>query len=770
MPEKQGMYDPQFEHDSCGIGMIANIKGKKTHEIINQAIGILKRLTHRGGVGSEADTGDGAGILIQIPHKFMEKVCSNEGIKLPKEGDYGIGMLFVSPDADIREKSLEKLSTIIKEEKQKILGIRKVPVYSECVGYSAREAMPYIVQVFIGKNGDLDADAFERKLYIISRLAEKEIRKSGVDRYFYFSSLSSRTIVYKGMLTPDQVNQFYPDLKDVDMETAIALVHSRFSTNTFPSWERAHPNRYIIHNGEINTIRGNVNWVRARERMFMTPEFEGDMDKILPVINEDGSDSAMLDNYLQFLHLSGFSLPRAVMMTIPEAWENNNDMDKEMRSFYEYHSCITEPWDGPAAVAFTDGRYVGATLDRNGLRPARYYVTDDDMIILASEVGVVDVDEAKVIKKERLHPGKMLLVDTLEGKIISDEEIKIYEARHKPYGEWVNDTLTDIEKLPTKTGISGDTWNDFVHTLKENIKDDDVHIKNFNVLKNMFSDCENGENTLELLTRQKIFGYTWEDITLIETMSERGDDPVGAMGADIPLAVLSEKPQLLYNYFKQLFAQVTNPPIDAIREKTVTSTYTFFGTEQNLLTSSELNCRKVRALSPVLTNEELEKLRNINLDGFKSITISSLFNKYSENNMEEALETVFEAVDIAIENGYNIIILSDKGMNKDKVPLPAFLVSSGLHHHLIRRGTRMRVSIIIESGEVREVHHFACLIGYGANGINPYMAYETIRDIAEDTYEASVKNYKDAITKGIVKVMSKMGISTIQSYQGAQIF
>lgn len=769
MLKKQGMYDPQFEHDSCGIGMIANIKGKKTHEIINQAVGILERLAHRGGVGSEADSGDGAGILIQIPHKFMEKVCSNEGIELPSEGGYGIGMLFLSPDTEVREKSLEKLEMIIKEEGQKFLGIRKVPVYSECVGNSAREAMPYIVQIFIGKGTEVDADSFERKLYIIGRLAEKEIRKSGMDNYFYFASLSSRTVVYKGMLTPNQLNRFYPDLKDVDMETAIALVHSRFSTNTFPSWERAHPNRYIVHNGEINTIRGNVNWVRARERMFMTPEFENDMDKILPVINEDGSDSAMLDNYLQFLHLSGFSLPRAIMMTIPEAWENNKDMDKEMRSFYEYHSCITEPWDGPAAVAFTDGRYVGATLDRNGLRPARYYVTDDDMVILSSEVGVADIDETKIVKKERLHSGKMLLVDTLEGKIIPDEEIKKYEARHKPYGEWVNKTLTDIEKLAKGTVNKGDTWNSFAQTLRENIKEDDVHVKSFNVPDDMFFERENGENTLELLTRRKIFGYTWEDIEVIKAMSEKGEDPVGAMGTDIPLAVLSEKPQPLYNYFKQLFAQVTNPPIDAIREKTVTSTYAFFGTEQNLLTSSELNCRKIRVLSPILTDEELEKIRNISLDGFKSITISSLFNK-NRDDMEEALETIFKAVDIAIENGYNIVILSDKGMNKDEVPIPALLVSSGLHHYLLRKGTRMKVSIVIESGEVREVHHFACLIGYGANGVNPYTAYETIKEIAEDDYEIAVKNYKAAVTKGIVKVMSKMGISTIQSYQGAQIF
>ena len=619
LPEKQGLYDPQFEHDACGIGFIANIKGKTSHGIINQAIQILKNLAHRGGVGSEPDTGDGAGILIQMPHAFMKKVCKNEGIKLPKKGDYGVGMLFLSPDKDTREESLERLTKIIGGEKQKLLGIREVPVYDVCIGNSAREAMPHIVQVFIGKGDEsLDADSFERKLYIIGKLAEKEIRKSGLDNYFYFASLSARTVVYKGMLTPDQVNEFYLDLKDVDMETAIALVHSRFSTNTFPSWERAHPNRYIIHNGEINTIRGNVNWVKARERMFATPEFEGDMDKILPVINEDGSDSAMLDNYLQFLHLSGFSLPRAVMMTIPEPWENNADMDPAMKAFYEYHSCITEPWDGPAAVAFTDGRYVGATLDRNGLRPARYYLTSDDMIILSSEVGVTDVDESTIIKKERLHPGKMLLIDTEKGKIISDEEIKKEEALHKPYAEWVKKTLVELDNLPLNTDKKGDTWHDLVHKLKDDAKgnvNEHLLLKNFIVLENMFVNRENSVDKLSLLTRQKAFGYTWEDVnTTIKSIVEKADDPIGAMGADIPLAVLSEKPQLLYNYFKQLFAQVTNPPIDAIREQIVTSTYTLFGCEQNLLTSSELNCRKVRALSPILTNEELEKLRNIDLE------------------------------------------------------------------------------------------------------------------------------------------------------------
>ena len=779
LPQKQGLYDPQFEHDACGIGFIANIKGRTSHGIINQAIQILKNLAHRGGVGSDPDTGDGAGILIQMPHAFMKKVCKNEGIKLPKAGDYGVGMLFLSPDNETREQSLEKLKNIIADEGQTLLGIRRVPVYEFCIGKGALDAMPYIVQVFIGKSSpELSADDFERRLYVIGKIAEREIRKSGIDNYFYFASLSARTLVYKGMLTPDQVNNFYLDLKDVDMETAIALVHSRFSTNTFPSWERAHPNRYIIHNGEINTIRGNVNWVKAREHMFSTPEFENDMDKILPVINEDGSDSAMLDNYLQFLHLAGFSLPRAIMMTIPEPWENNTEMSPEMRKFYEYHSCITEPWDGPAAVAFTDGRFVGATLDRNGLRPARYYVTSDDMIILSSEVGVADVDEEKIIKKERLHPGKMLLIDTEKGKIISDSEIKEYEASHKPYSEWVDKTLVDITDLP-ESAPKGDTWHDLI----EKIKTDAVGSRHFDLilrgtieLENMFVNRENSEDTLPLLTRQKAFGYTWEDVnSTIKEIVLKADDPIGAMGTDAPLAVLSEKPQLLYNYFKQLFAQVTNPPIDAIREQIVTSTYTLFGCEQNLLTSSELNCRKVRTDSPILTNDELEKLRKINLEGFKSITIPMLFNVNQEDDMETAVDTICSAADIAIENGYNIIILSDKGVSEDKAPIPALLAASGLHHHLIRQGTRMKVSIVLETGEPREVHHFACLIGYGVNGVNPYLAFETVKELVDEKIididlETAEANYKKACTKGIVKVMSKMGISTIQSYQGAQIF
>lgn len=779
LPKKQGLYDPKFEHDACGIGCIANIKGKKSHGLINQGLQILKNLAHRGGVGAEPETGDGAGILIQMPDKFMKKVCRNEGIDLPEKGDYGVGMLFLSPDKETREASLDELKKIIESEGQKVLGVRYVPVYDFSLGESAKNAMPSIVQIFVGKSDQgLTNDDFERRLYVIGKIAEKKIRKSGMDNYFYFASFSTRTIVYKGMLTPEQVNEFYLDLKDEDMETAIVLVHSRFSTNTFPSWERAHPNRYIIHNGEINTIRGNVNWVKARENMFATPEFEGDMEKIMPIINEDGSDSAMLDNYLQFLHLAGFSLPRSIMMTIPEPWEKNDKMDPMMHSFYEYHSCITEPWDGPAAVAFTDGTLVGATLDRNGLRPARYYITKDDNIILSSEVGVTDIDPSMIVSKERLHPGKMLLIDTEKGIIVSDEEIKKSEAAHKPYAEWVEKTLVDIKDLPVNEG-EGNNW----HTLVADIKANSTHtlseefaLKSALMMDNMFVNRENNSDDLPLLTKQKLFGYTWEDINMtIKPTVEKGTDPIGAMGTDTPIAVLSEKPQLLYNYFKQLFAQVTNPPIDAIREKIVTSTFALFGCEQNLLTSSELNCRKIRANSPVLTNEELAKLRTVKREGFKSITLPMLFNTRAEDDMEAAIATICRAADIAIENGYNIIILSDKGASRDKAPIPALLAASGLHHHLIRRGTRMKASIVLETGEPREVHHFACLVGYGVNGVNPYLVYEEIEHLKaegeiEYSVEEAVERYRNAVTDGIVKIMAKMGISTIASYSGAQIF
>lgn len=787
LPQKQGLYDPRFEHDNCGIGCLVNIKGKKSHKIINDAIEILKNLTHRGGVGSEPDTGDGAGILIQIPHTFMKKVCNNEGINLPKAGDYGVGMLFLSPDYETRTRSLKKLQSIIEEEGMEYLGTREVPTYADCIGETARGAMPHIVQVFIKKPENIEAGIpFERKLFVVLKRAEKEIRYcvdvdhyyTERDSYFYFASLSSRTIVYKGMLTPDQVARFYLDLMDVDMRSAIALVHSRFSTNTFPSWERAHPNRYIIHNGEINTIRGNVNWTNARQQMFKTDMFGEDVEKIYPVINEDGSDSAMLDNYVHMLTLTGIPLQQAVMMAIPEPWENDKDMDDDKRAFYEYNSTCGEPWDGPAAVGFTDGVIVGATLDRNGLRPARYYVTSDDMVVLSSEVGVIETDPSKIVEKKRLEPGKMLLIDTKEGRIISDEEVKKTIASMYPYRQWLNENLVDIDNVTT--GGKPKVWADLINEVKEATNKHpygELMVNRLIELETLFVNKENDFDTkVNLLTRQKAFGYTWEDIdTTLKGIIETGTDPISAMGTDTPLAVLSNKPQLLYNYFKQLFAQVTNPPIDAIREEVVTSTITYLGGERNMLEPKGRNCHRIRTSTPILTNKQLNDLKTMDMEGYRTVTIPMLYNPKEKNGLENAIENLFSAVDIAVDNNYNIIVLSDKGVDENKCAIPALLAGAGLHHHLIRTGTRMRVSIVLETGEPREVHHFAVLLGYGVNAINPYLVYESLEDMAANDYitksaEEAVKIYIDVVTHGIVKIMSKMGISTIQSYLGAQIF
>lgn len=780
-PKKQGLYDPMFEHDACGIGVIANIKGTKSHDVINNAIEILKNLTHRGGVGSEPDTGDGAGILIQIPHKFLKKVCVNEDINLPDEGKYGVGMLFLSPDLETRAKSLKSLENIVIQEGLKYLGMREVPTYAGCIGKSAKDAMPRIVQVFIEKSEEQKTNIdFERKLFIILKRAEKEIRNGDdKDPYFYFSSLSSRTIVYKGMLTPEQVGKFYLDLMDLDMTSSLALVHSRFSTNTFPSWERAHPNRYIIHNGEINTIRGNVNWLKAREKMFETDVFGDDIEKIYPVVNEDGSDSAMLDNFLNMLSLSGFSLPEAVMMSIPEPWENDVSMEEDKKAFYRYNSCNSEAWDGPAAIAFTDGVQVGATLDRNGLRPARYVITDDDMIILSSETGVINIPNEKVVKKDRLVPGKMLLIDTKKGCIIDDSEIKSEIIKKYPYKKWLNENLLTIEKIKTNKEAKKD-WNSLVKSIKqETLKQPfaELIIKKLITLENIFANRENNfEDNISLLTKQKAFGYTWEDISMtLREMIETGEDPISAMGTDTPIAALTDKPQLLYNYFKQLFAQVTNPPIDAIREQIVTSSITYIGSEANMLKRDSINCRRIQCKTPILTNEELDKIRCIDMEGFKAVTIPMLYNAKEKKGLSHAVRDIFNVADMAVENGCNIIILSDKGVDKNKCAIPALLASAGLHHHLIRKGTRMKVSIILETGEPREVHHFAVLVGYGVNAVNPYLVYETLEDMYNNGYinykpKEACDRYIKAVTKGIVKIMSKMGISTMQSYQGAQIF
>ncbi|ABO51309.1 glutamate synthase (NADH) large subunit [Desulforamulus reducens MI-1] len=744
IPPKQGLYDPNFEHDACGIGFVANIKGKKTNDILHKALTILINLDHRGGQGAETNTGDGAGILMQIPHGFFGKECDKLGIHLPPAGQYGVGMLFLTNEPSALKNCQQKLEQIIREEGQSLLGWREVPVDNTMIGESAKSAQPYILQVFIGANPEIkDNLSFERKLYVIRKRAEKSINQCGLTEgeSAYFASLSSRTIVYKGMLTPEQLDQFYLDLKDPTIEIALALVHSRFSTNTFPSWERAHPYRYLIHNGEINTLRGNVNWLHARQAICQSELFGEDMEKILPVIDQEGSDSAIFDNCMEFLHLSGRSLPHTAMMMIPEPWSFHESMSEEKKAFYEYHSCLMEPWDGPAAIAFTDGKVIGASLDRNGLRPSRYYVTKDDMIILASEVGVLDIDPENVAYKERLQPGRMLLVDTEEGRIISDEELKQQIASQHPYGQWIDQYMVNMEDLPE---IGKDTKQDFG----------------------------------PIIQRQQAFGYTHEDLVkTLQPMAEKGLDPVGAMGNDASLAVLSEKPQLLYSYFKQLFAQVTNPPIDAIREEIVTAIGTTLGSEKNLIKPEPDSCRRIRIKTPILSNEELEKLRHIQVEGFKATTLPILYRvAKGSTGLKEALTTLFEAADSAIAKGTNILILSDRQIDKEHAAIPALLAVSGLHHHLIRKGTRTRVSLLLETGEPREVHHFAVLLGYGASAINPYLAIETLKDMVNRGYlteigpKDAIKNYIKAATKGIVKVMSKMGISTIQSYSGAQIF
>src|SRR5215831_5590511 len=744
-PRKQGLYDPRFEHDACGIGFVVNIKGEKSHEIVQQALTVLQNLDHRGACGCEDNTGDGAGILLQIPHAFLQHACEGIGLPLPKPGQYGVGMVFLPPDREQRRYCEQRFEAIVRQEGQEVLGWRSVPTDNLYLGETAKSREPVIRQVYIKRSPDLKEDmAFERKLYVIRRQAENAIRYTAVPGgdYFYLSSLSYKTIVYKGMLTPRQVLTFYPDLSDPLVETALAVIHSRFSTNTFPSWERSHPYRYLIHNGEINTLRGNENWMHARQAMLASNLFGDDVRKLFPIIQEDGSDSAKFDNCLEFLVLSGRSLPQAMMMMIPEPWENHESMPDEKRAFYEYHSCLMEPWDGPASIGFTDGVRVGAVLDRNGLRPSRYYVTKDDLVIMASEVGVLDVPPERVLIKQRLQPGRMFLVDTEEERIISDEELKQTVARMRPYRQWLGANLVDFEALPAVP--EEEPQGDHRVTLK----------------------------------RQQVFGYSFEDLRVnIGPMALTSIQPVGSMGTDTPLAVLSDKPQLLYNYFKQLFAQVTNPPIDPIREELITSTIIRLGSEGNLLRSEPSNCRQLKVKHPILRNGELEKLRQLDRPGFKVATLPILFKVADgKAGLERALEELFHAADQAIADGVNILILSDRTFDRDYAPIPALLASSGLSHHLIRTGTRTRASLVLESGEPREVHHFCLLLGYGVEAINPYMAYETLYDmiaqgmLTDITYEKAVQGYIKAAVKGVVKVMAKMGISTIQAYCGAQIF
>ncbi|MEW5956562.1 MAG: glutamate synthase large subunit [Chloroflexota bacterium] len=784
-PGQQGLYDPRFEHDACGVGFVVNIKGKKSNEIVRQALTVLTNLSHRGATGAEPNTGDGAGILLQTPHAFLKKVCAPQGIELPAPGQYGVGMVYMPPhNSALHRAWRQRFERIIAGEGQQVLGWRPVPTHNTALGATALKAEPAVYQIFIGRNPALTDDmAFERKLYVIRKLAEKAIRYSGMEggQYFYLSSLSYKTIVYKGMLISEQLEDYYPDLSDPAMETALALVHSRFSTNTFPSWERAHPYRYIIHNGEINTLRGNINWLFAQQTRFQSALFGDDLPKIMPVINPDGSDSAMFDNCLEFLTLAGRSLPHAVMMMIPEPWSNHESMSQEKKAFYEYHSTLMEPWDGPASIGFTDGVVVGAVLDRNGLRPSRYYVTRDDLVIMASEVGVLDVPPERVLSKGRLEPGRMFLVDTEQGRIISDEELKHQMASAHPYRDWLDRYLTTIEDLPDPQ-IS-EQWS-VIRGQGSAVGGQQSAVNGKGAAVGGQRSAVNGKGASGLnhhdtiIQRQQAFGYTFEDLRMIiGPMARDAIEPVGSMGNDAPLAVLSDKPQLLYNYFKQLFAQVTNPPIDALREELITATEVMIGSEQNLLEPKPENCRQIKLKWPILTNRELAKLRHIDLPGFKSITLPILF-KADEGGrgLELAMEELYQAADRAIAAGYNILILSDRGLDQDNAALPALLAVSGLHHHLIRNGTRTHAALVLESGEPREVHHFATLIGYGISCINPYLAFETLADMIRQglltglDYEQAAKHYVKASVKGVVKTLSKMGISTIQSYCGAQIF
>ncbi|MEI8032132.1 MAG: glutamate synthase large subunit [Chlorobiaceae bacterium] len=744
---KVGLYDPQFEHDACGVGFVAHIKGVKSHEIVEQGLQINENLKHRGASGSEKNTGDGAGILLQIPDKFLRKACLERDIELPPEHQYGVGMLFLPPDISQRRAIEDICRLMIQAEGQKFLGFRKVPTCNDSLGATARSEEPVVKQLLVGWGKDINSELeFERKLYIIRRRITKRVKyTAGLlgTSYFYISSLSCRTIVYKGMLLPEQVGEFYPELHDPDMESAIAMVHSRFSTNTFPSWDRAHPYRFLSHNGEINTLKGNVNWMKAREKNVRSEVFGDALEDIKPVILEDGSDSAILDNTFEFLVLSGRSLAHAAMMIIPEPWMGNDAMTPEKKAFYEYHSCLMEPWDGPASVTFTDGVQIGAVLDRNGLRPSRYYITKDDLVIMASEVGVLDIEPERILRKDRLQPGRMFLVDTREGRIISDEEIKKTAASLQPYGEWLERNVIDLDSLP-----------------------DHPQMKNPD------------EDKYSLTARQKIFGYTQEDISLqIKTMSEKGVELVGSMGNDTPLAALSNKPKLLFDYFKQLFAQVTNPPIDSLREELITSTTVMLGTEGDLLEPTEVNCRRIRLPHPILTNQALEKIRGIDKPGFRAVTLPIFYDvAKGGKGIESAMQDLYRQSEQAAAKGVNIIILSDKGENaENRAPIPSLLAVSGLHNFLINAGIRTNIGLVLESAEPRTVHHFAMLVSYGAGAINPYMAFETIRSLVtagriKFDEKVATKNYVKAAVKGVVKTMAKMGISTIQSYRGAQIF
>ena len=781
VPTAQGLYDPRWERDACGMGFVVDVKGRKSHDIVAQALTVLANLTHRGASGSEVNTGDGAGIMIQLPHTFLQRVCTELAISLPEIGYYGVGMLFMSQDPTERQEAQAIWARVVAEEGQQLLGWRDVPTDNRDLGETSALAEPFVRQCFIGQADGFDNSDplnFERKLYIIRKRIEQELP---THLRCYIVSLSARTLTYKGMLLSEQLPLYYPDLSAPDMETALALVHSRFSTNTFPSWERAHPYRFLIHNGEINTLRGNENWMKARQSMFRSEAFGREVKRILPIIDPSGSDTAKFDNCLEFLTLAGRPLPQVVMMMIPEPWSKHQQMDETKRAFYEYHSCLMEPWDGPASIGFTDGVRVGAVLDRNGLRPSRYYVTKDDRVIMASEVGVLDVSPAQVRYKGRLQPGRMFLVDTEEGRIISDEEIKQKYATEQPYQQWLKENMITVEDLPAP--YQKESQQVFALTGAGMMAERGSGVGRLKGIPQIFGVRETAHPEPTTLQRQQAFGYTFEDLRVIlAPMAQKGVEPIGSMGDDTPLAVLSHKPQPLYNYFKQLFAQVTNPPLDAIREELVTSTETWLGAEGNLLQPAPRHARRIKLPHPILTNAQLTRLRQVNkythlqVRGFKSAVLPTLYAVDGDGaTLNKAMTTLCRAADRAITEGANLLILSDQDINYEKGAIPTLLAIAGLHHHLVQQGTRTRVSLIVESGEPREVHHFAVLLGYGADAINPYLALETMQDLIDREmidvdYETAVNKYIKAVVKGVVKVMSKMGISTVQSYRGAQIY
>lgn len=729
----QGMYDPRFEHDNCGIGAVVNIKGVKSHATVENALKIVENLKHRAGKDAEGKTGDGVGILLQISHKFFTKAVKPLGIELGGERDYGIGMFFFPQDELARNQAKKMFEVIIDKEGMEFLGWREVPTDPTKLGKKAVDCMPCIMQAFVKRPKDVAKGLdFDRKLYVARRVFEQSNDNT------YVVSLSSRTIVYKGMFLVDQLRMFFADLQDKDYESAIAMVHSRFSTNTNPSWERAHPNRFIVHNGEINTIRGNADKMLAREETMESDHLKGELQKVLPVVNTEGSDSAMLDNTLEFLVMSGMDLPLAVMIMIPEPWSNNALMAQKKKDFYQYYATMMEPWDGPASILFCDGDKMGAVLDRNGLRPSRYYITDDDQLILSSEVGVLDIDPTKIVAKERLRPGKMLLVDTVEGRVIDDEELKDYYASRQPYGEWLDRNLIQLK---------------------------DLKIPNERVPEYKKEDRQK---------MQKAFGYTYESLRdVILPMAKNGGEGTAAMGIDTSLAVLSNDRQPLFNYFKQLFAQVTNPPIDSIREKIVTSTTVYIGEDGNLLEEKPINCQVLKVNNPILTNTDLMKIKSMKVEGFKVVVLPIIY--YKNTSLEKAIDHLFVEADRAYRDGANILILSDRGVDENHVPIPSLLAVSALQQHLVSTKKRTAVAMILESGEPREVHHFATLLGYGACAINPYLAQDTVKQLVDEhmldkDYYAAIDDYNNAIMTGIVKIASKMGISTIQSYQGSKIF